>query len=244
MTSSHPSVRETETRWRFDSGELFIAYGRYEERVDPFPAYRHRLDLVGEVLGACVRAARMPHPVTVWLPDREALSRTNGWTTYDAWTDEEGAPSWEHHIVLSGKRIPIHPAVTRYVVPHEYAHALWLEHAARYNGFSRDELARQYAELRGVSDHHASGGRWHDAVEEIAACDFRILILGAETGYWPHHGTAFPRHGDACERWWRDRIAEVAADKASAPKAGPLADDYETPTVAAAAEWERIRSEP
>lgn len=126
-------------------------------------------------------------------------------------------------IVFSGKRIPPHPALTRYLVGHEYGHqgerminvARGGEQSARY------AFMGAYAQVRGLdadSVHDGSGGRWHDSAIEVLACDFRILACDVETDFWPHPRVPRPEEVDGLAGWWKEAIADVvAATKSTEP---------------------------
>ncbi len=120
--------------------------------------------------------------------------------------------------MLSAKRIPIHPAMVRYLVAHEYGHAAF-HHVARLMGYldgERDRLEAKYiAEVRGadLSPPKYSGGRWHRAFGEIIANDFRVAVMGREAEFWPHD-LPRPVVGDSVEAWWgkaRQLAARVSA---------------------------------
>lgn len=168
--------------------------------VDPGPAYSHDPELVGEVLAHLAEVWPPTTPVTAWLLRWEMAERTNGMTIADQARDGQGWRLSHIHIVLSGKRVPIHPAVTRYVVAHEYGHAVetWL--SAR---LGRDVLD-EYAEIRAAKVRAASPGRWHQALEELFACDFRWLVA-RERGFWPHE-TRPPVDGVVID-WWSQQIS-------------------------------------
>ncbi len=119
-------------------------------------------------------------------------------------------------IVMSGKRQPPHPAMTRYLVAHEYGHNVeWmLERVRDSKTLHSGEVVAEYAKLRGLPDdalHHGSGGRWHDSATEIFACDFRILVGQTETEHWPHPGIPHPVDVDAdLAAWWAQSLDEMS----------------------------------
>jgi hypothetical protein len=57
--------------------------------------------------------------------------------------------------------------------------------------------------------HHGCGGTWHDALSEIVACDFRLLVLGAEPSYWPHPGIPLPHRVDGLGAWWSETAEQL-----------------------------------
>jgi hypothetical protein len=151
-----------------------------------------------------------PVPVDVYLLPCEETGRTNGfsyrWREFRA---DAGTPD-RHSIVLSAKRIPIHPAVTRYVVAHEYGHHVqwWVQQAlgierpdahAPDSQFTRDV----YGPLRGIDgDDDPNPGRWHLAAGEVLADDFRVLVADVEVEFWPHSGVPRPETVDGLVGWW------------------------------------------
>lgn len=172
--------------------------------VDPFPGYAHDHLLVADVAEQVMDVWPPGGPLTLWLPDREHISRTNGFAerVFDIPASDD---RWSAHIVLSGKRTPIHPAMSRFLVPHEYAHHVewWLE---QMRGLDPYDLRSDYAAMRGLQELYAAGGHWHDAAGEVLADDFRILICGIEMEHWPHPGIERP--GGEVGAWWSDALAE------------------------------------
>lgn len=174
--------------------------------VDPFPAYAHNMELVKHEAEVTAGTFPIKQQVTFVAIDREFLERTNGWTSieHDYGTNEMPKP-WSATIVLSGKRIPIHPAMTRYLVSHEYGHAV-AEHLRKTHGALTDEnkLYQEYRALRGMPDDPESyGGGWHASVSELFANDFRILVAGSETEFWPHPGFARPEDVPQVVEFWK-----------------------------------------
>jgi hypothetical protein len=157
--------------------------------------------------------------VDLYIADREETGRTNAWSTVHEDGRYEG-DTWVKDppiglIVLSGKRTPPHPALTRHLVAHEYGHNVeWMVNYTRGVGLHDDSLAREYAEMRGLPDsalHHGTGGRWHDSVHEILACDFRIVVCDIEPEYWPHPGIPHPDRVDELDGWWADAVNALTA---------------------------------
>ena len=102
-------------------------------------------------------------------------------------------------IVISGKRIPIMPAMTRYLVSHEYGH---LVETALVKAKRLD--INEYAKMRGCDSRNTEfyGGRtWHKAFGEIFANDFRIIVCDREPEFWPHP-VCHPSSDKALIEWW------------------------------------------
>lgn len=194
---------------------------------DPFSAYPHDLDVVREAVEHTVRCCPPIWQVDLYVTDREEIGRSNGYSTvcdsghYEG--DEYVKDTPTGVIVLSGKRVPPHPAVTRYLVAHEYGHNVEYMLSAACGGRPRDDaVITEYAALRGLPDvHHGSGGRWHDAASEVFACDFRLVVCGVEPEFWPHPGIPQPDNRVGLAAWWADALATL--DTARRPPDAPLA---------------------
>lgn len=203
--------------------------GQYQRgvEIDPFPGYPHNPALVAELLAACEKAYPLNgSPGELCLLEHEFLGRTNGLTWEDTiwrrpdgteWQDEIVKPDGEkvtmrgqgHTIVLCAKRIPIAPAMTRYLVTHEYGHAAF-NHTRRLLGFGESEDAKleaEYLRIRGaeIPKRKAEGGRWHELASEIIANDFRCIVMRAEIEFWPHD---VPQMGEGTpiSGWWWEAI--------------------------------------
>jgi hypothetical protein len=199
--------------WPFDGRGEPRAMCPRAERVDPFPCYPHDIRLVKRTLRDVERAVSIElAPQTIFVLHHEPLARTNGWAESDtSWNEEtekwDPSPGW---ITLAGKRIPPHPAVTRYLVAHEYGHHVEYDLLRRRGRQPHERaVANEYAELRKLPDgHHAyGGGRWHSNVSELLANDFRILVAGVEPEFWPHPGYPRPERVKGLKAWWREALA-------------------------------------
>ncbi len=199
-------------RWRHS------AYGSIAE-FDPFPAYPHDLGLVAAAARHVQQRFAPRWDVKVFVADREEIGRSNGfsgineggrWDADDKWV--KGDPTGV--IVLSGKRIPPHPAMAAYLVAHEYGHNVeWMLEHVHSGGQSvhGQQVVTEYAVYRGLPTpvHDGSGGRWHDSAVEVLACDFRVVVCEVDPDYWPHPGVPHPRDlPRRCDLrgWWNERL--------------------------------------
>lgn len=208
-----PSVRRIRAKdihWDWEGGPR-VVYGQGDAaKIDPTPCYPHDEVLVRQTLQRCSEAFPPRSPLTVWLLEHETTARTNGWSSYRYQRQGQRAPAGGD-IVLSGKRVPIHPAMTRYLVAHEYGHHVqtWIE-ADR--GMDRDALHAEYIALRGLKEQPYYGpGTWHLSPGELLACDFRILVAQTELEFWPHPGTERPEAMPKVQAWWQDALGDLRA---------------------------------
>ncbi len=176
-----------------DRHPYFTFYGTREE-VDPFPCYPHDMKVVQETVDGL--SLRIDPDTDIKVMPFESISRTNGWASKSGYYDYKEDGSWDYKyanlIVLSGKRTPIMPAMTRYMIGHEYGHIV--EYAIRDTlTDSNDDykfkakFLKEYAKLRGVEYSEKYGaGNWHTNTQEVFANDYRILAADIEVDYWPH----------------------------------------------------------
>jgi hypothetical protein len=198
----------TDLIYDFNETTPYIALQDHRtEKVDPFPAYPHDLKLVKE----CVRNITSLFPiswnVTFYVLPYEFLSRTNAYAqsmahNYDKKKKELNGEEFERtpYIVLSGKRIPIMPPMTRYLIPHEYGHIVesWI---AAKRGKKSTELLNDYSKMRKISFPKSYAGNWHRSPGEIFANDFRIVVGLAEVEFWPHP-CKHPLEVQSVIDWW------------------------------------------
>lgn len=196
--------------------------------ADPFPAYAHRVNDLELTAHAVERAYPLPEEFRPWyvLSPWEDPGRTNASThrefDYDAeppegveereWRSQRPWTSW---ILFGAKRIPPHPAMTRYLAAHEYGHVVnyWLERRAGIDEGGQD-LDDEYRAVRGLAaPTHYGGGTWHLAVGELIANDFRVLVTGVEADYWPHPGIERPERVAGLDAWWAEAVLMAAHER-------------------------------
>lgn len=203
--------------------EYRVGCGNYprNHKVDPYPCYAHNLDLVRELCAECEEAFPLINTKTAfYLLPHEDIERINGVTFCDQLYKQRGIESkcgcgcgysidlhpiatW---VVLSGKRIPPHPAMTRYLVTHEYGHMVWnhLRTMLKYRDSCENKLYENYMKIRGVTDYTINycGGKWHKNPGEIMANDFRLIFTNHEREFWPHD-VPLPEETPVVD-WWAE----------------------------------------
>lgn len=207
--------------WSFPDSTLRWAHHACSSTFDPFPAYAHDLAAARAAAEHVAQICPPLYDVEIRLPDREEIGRTNGYSANAYVREYAGGECVGKSplglIVLSGKRIPPHPAMTRYLVGHEYGHHVcWMLGALRGAGHLQDDSwLPEYAQLRALPAdevrHHGAGGTWHDSISEIFACDFRIQALGIEPEYWPHPGIPHPHTVQGLTAWWAATLEQLRA---------------------------------
>jgi hypothetical protein len=200
-----------EITWGFNDGKPTM-YVRYTEQVDPFPCYHHDMDLVTKT----IKEVEDSFPIDPLRGPKwnvlayDTLGHTNGYTTTDfdyTRKNAEGHYEWGIVIALMGKRTPLHPAMTRFVVAHEYGHAVeQVIQTAKYGKDNGDRpVLEEYGKVRGIEYDRSipSGARnWHKSLGEIFADDYRLLIPKTELEHWPHPDIPRPEGLIDVEQWW------------------------------------------
>jgi hypothetical protein len=199
--------------WPFGS-DPFVRIGKshwpHTTRIDPFPCYSHDVGIVRRCVKSLNTFWHLPFDLTYYLMPFDTNHGTNGWFQIDTDHLEDKTKKHFGSVTLAGKRIPIHPAMTRYLCFHEFGHAVE-EAIALSRGLSVgcDAIQPEYAEVRGLTPQKEYGGdNWHKNVCEVLACDFRILIAAAEPEFWPHPGIPRPEEVPAIKVWWANELVK------------------------------------
>jgi hypothetical protein len=208
-------INVTEYMWSFDSTNPHVlVYGekgyKRHESVDPFPCYGHNTKLVEETLDKVSAAFPIGVGVNIFNLHYETMGRTNGYMSYQTEYDDDNKGTMYPYIVLLGKRIPPHPAMTRYLVSHEYGHVVerWIE--CKQNREKENTFRKEYGAMRGIPEIEHYGGRtWHKSVGEVIANDFRILCTGLESEFWPHE-VPHPMEVPEIIEWWKQAKEKYA----------------------------------
>lgn len=205
-------VKEENFNWDWDesvpgfycktSGDRWGVYRKF----DPFPCYTHPLSCVETLAVQVEETFPIPFDVYIFNFSLEPLCRTNGMActnVIDYSYDDLTKRTFDGVICLYGKRIPLHPAMTRYLVSHEYGHIVD-EYLCVRKGLESNGLDKEYAKMRGISENSNYGGKkWHTNMGEIIANDFRIAITGTESEFWPHE-CKHPSEDKNVLDWWAE----------------------------------------
>lgn len=186
--------------------------------VNPRPAYPHDRELVERELAAAEIAFPVTRSPLMYLPHFDADLSTRNAATFEENLfrepqDEHGRTLTRSFMILYGKGTPCHPAMTRYLVAHEYGHVVCETLAWQHNCTMnyRSYFLRYYAEMRGMTNlpAHYGATSWHLHPEEIFANDFRIMVLQKEVEFWPHPTVPRPEEVPVLAKWWPMRTAEA-----------------------------------
>ncbi len=176
--------------------------------VDLLPSYSHDPSAVQREIIHAEERYPLPWAPHYWSLPLEFDDGTNGLAfTMHEWGQGDRT-IYHYGNAYCAKTIPIHPAMTRYIVSHEYGHAACYQ-AARLlfkqkGSDDTQEFEKDYAKRRGL-EHYSGYGRkrWHLATGEIIANDFRILMLGKEAEFWPHD-CEHPLKKPEMTRYWEE----------------------------------------
>lgn len=226
------------------AAEYEVGCGDYKRKhqVDPYPGYPADLSLTTDLLAECNDIFPLTDAASAYfLLSHEDISRFNGFAMIDSiYKNPDGSEAKEEipcgcgcgekytvyrmalSVVISGKRVPIHPAFLRYLIAHEYGHLVmhYLTRKLGYRDSDEATVYKWYMKERGLDESQYTlkyrGGHWHEAAGEIFANDARVLLFGRETDYWPHSVPKLTAANKPILTWW-----ENACEKANiefAPK--------------------------
>lgn len=186
-------LEHSDLKWAFDdSNKPFLtiktggSWGSRQEYVDPFPCYSHDFKIVESIVEHCEKRINLKFKPDYFIMPYESFSRTNGYACANEDYAEKDVKKLNPYIVFHGKRICIHPAMTRYLVAHEFGHITEYNLHAILKKDS-EEFQKEYAKIRGIEYNKSYGAlNWHKNIAEIIANDIRTWILGIEQEFWQH----------------------------------------------------------
>lgn len=194
-----------EIQWTYDSNPRVIAgkgFGSTVE-VDPFPGYTHDKLSVRQTLDK-VQSYFPDIDVKVYICKYEPVSRVLGFAQQNIYWDKDDQQARDNVIFLSGKRTPIHPALTRYIVAHEFGHQVEYR-VEEQLGIEREELMEWYGKKRGIEPIEYYGGpTWEHDPAEVFANDFRVYVAKVELEFWPHICDMWPPK--QVRKWWQEAL--------------------------------------
>lgn len=189
-------MENDDLNWNFDEKNIPFYYLKPNNRgygiseyVDPFPCYHHDIKLVDSEIERINKIINLPNKPIYYIFSHEPYSRCNGHaSSNDEYVGNKGESKLNPYIVLCGKRIPLHPAMTKYLTSHEIGHVIdWtLEKILK---LERDEFRKMYAkDVRNMEYCDDYGGlKWSNNTGEILANDIRIVLFNSESEFWPHN---------------------------------------------------------
>lgn len=169
------------TNYQWEGAEPLYKLAGRNYYVDPYPAHAHNIKEVGKQLVKVQSLVNIP--VTYYVLHHEVKERCNAFATTAITDWDEGLS--ERQVVLSAKRTPIPYSMTRYLVSHEYGHAIDYHIEEEFDYMIRPA----YANMRQANPSDIG---WLNTVKEIIADDFRIMVCAEQTDFWPHTDVAHP----------------------------------------------------
>lgn len=202
MNLSKPSnqtiyrVRAFDLQWDFaDKNPRIVLNGWNVTKIDPFPCYSHDEKLVRSYID------NLPFNIpTTWIvSDYDSVHGTNGFAD----RRYQDIDNDIYYVFLGGKKTPIHYAITKYLIGHEYGHIVEFYITKKLKIKNREEFLKRYAEVRQIPFSMEYGAlNWHTNTGEVFANDFRHQMTGLEIGYWPHTFDRIP-FNSKIYHWWQ-----------------------------------------
>lgn len=168
----------------------------YEDiKIDPFPCTSHNMEIIKKEVEVVERHFPIGSLLQWIIIPHEFISRSNAYASYEEiWRDERKEKNkLDAWIVFCGKRTNIHPAMTKFLVSHEYGHQVdyWITHCMMEEEKSndRDIFRKKWAEVRGIewsNDEGYGAGRYHNSITEMIADEFRVVVMDRDTDFWQH----------------------------------------------------------
>lgn len=209
--------------WPF-AGAPYVQIGARQVEVDPFPCYEHDRFLVNDHLQHVVNCLPLEMDVNIHTLAYDTPHRVNAFAELIPVDGAVPPGPRDGRIVMMGKRTPIHPAVTKYLVAHEYGHLVQRAIETRA-GLKEHGFAPIYQNLRcmGEESRTYGGGTWHLDPGELFANDFRLLVCRSEVSFWPHLDVPRPETLPQIALFWEGVVREYkqhAKDRAAAASNG------------------------
>ena len=207
-------LRSDELNWDFSSKNPTFKlvtpnckYPSWIQGVDVKPAYTHNLELVEKEVEKVEKLFPIKFKPYYFINPFDTESRTNGYADKNTIYNDNERTTFDSIVVLHGKTIPIHPAMTRYLIAHEYGHCVdnWICYCKNYaSEKSVTQFDIEYAKIRRVELSSDYGpGKWHKNIGEIIANDFRICVCNSEPEFWPHEIEHPHNHKDINDYWYQ-----------------------------------------
>ncbi len=190
---------DSDVCWDFEGSDpcLMTLIGKksYASRINinPFPCYHHNFDLVYELVNKVEKIFPIGAKPTYYLLPFDTKGQTNGYADANHYYDENLKNGEQNpidpYIILAGKRICLHPEMTKYLCSHEYCHHIdyWINFCRGEKHESVTRLDKEVAKLHQIEPNSAYGARkWHTNIGEILVNSIRISVFNIAPDFWPH----------------------------------------------------------
>lgn len=191
MKNTIKTLTYKDLNWDFDTGpeyNLKTDNAKYFRsiKVDPYPCYPHDENIIKELNKRMEDQYPIDYHIFCFILSHEGLGRTNGFADknciYNDWTPNP----FDGIIVMHGKRIPLHPAMTRYLFTHEAGHC-YDYYICNKLKLQDSGLDKEYAAFREIEYCETYGEpNWAKNTGEVIANDIRVALFDEEYEFWPH----------------------------------------------------------